>query len=71
MRRGLSLAALENLVICPQVPRLDSPFDLMALEELLLVQKPLLLVIDPADLALGANLAAKAIPTRCGKCWAS
>ncbi len=69
--RGLSLAALENLVICPQVPRLDSPFDLMALEELLLVQKPLLLVIDPADLALGANLAAKAIPTRCGKCWAS
>jgi hypothetical protein len=57
--RGLSLAALENLVLSPQVPRLDSPFDLMALEELLLVQKPLLLVIDPADLALGGKARGK------------
>ncbi len=58
--RGLSLAVLENLVICPQVPRLDSSFDLMALEELLLVQKPLLLVIDPADLAFGGKSGGKA-----------
>ena len=61
--RGLSLAAIENLVICPQVPQLDSPFDLMALEELLLVQKPLLLVIDPADLALGGKSRGKGDPS--------
>ncbi len=60
--RGLSLAALDNLVISPHVPRLDSPFDMMALEELLLVQKPLLLVIDPADLALGGKSRGKGDP---------
>jgi hypothetical protein len=61
--RGLSLAALDNLMISPQVPRLDSQFDLMALEELLLVRKPLLLVIDPADLALGNKSRGKSDPT--------
>jgi AAA domain len=61
--RGLSLAALDNLMISPQVPRLDSQFDLMALEELLLVQKPLLLVIDPADIALGNKSRGKSAPT--------
>ncbi len=61
--RGLSLAAFDNLVISPQVPQLDSPFDLMALEELLLVQKPLLLVIDPADLAFGGKSRGKGDPT--------
>ncbi len=49
--RGLSLGSLENLVISPQAPRLDSDFDRMALEEVLLVQRPLLLVIDASDLA--------------------
>jgi hypothetical protein len=51
--RGLSLEALDNFVVSPDLPRLDRPGDLMILEELIRKQKAVCVVIDPAYLALG------------------
>ncbi len=51
--RGLALESLENLVISPDIPRLDRPVDLMALRELIEKEKPVCLGIDPAYLAIG------------------
>jgi hypothetical protein len=53
--RGLSLESLENLVISPDLPRLDRPVDLMALRELIEREKPICLVIDPIYLALDSS----------------
>ncbi len=50
--RGLSLAKLDNLLVSPEVPRLDRPVDLLALRELIDEEKPICLVIDPAYLAV-------------------
>ncbi len=51
--RGLSLESLENFHLSPDLPRLDRPVDLMALRELIEVQQPICLVIDPISLAMG------------------
>ncbi|HET6327003.1 MAG TPA: AAA family ATPase [Planctomycetaceae bacterium] len=53
--RGLSLESLDNLVISPDLPRLDRPVDLMALRELIEREKPVCLVIDPIYLAMDSS----------------
>jgi hypothetical protein len=51
--RGLSLESLENFHLSPDLPRLDRPVDVMALRELIEIQQPICLVIDPISLAMG------------------
>src|SRR5580692_10821243 len=51
--RGLSLESLENFHLSPDLPRLYRPVDVMALRELIEVQQPICLVIDPISLAMG------------------
>jgi hypothetical protein len=53
--RGLSLESLDNLVISPDLPRLDRPVDLLALQELIEREKPVCLVIDPIYLAMDTS----------------
>jgi AAA domain len=51
--RGLSLESLENFHLSPDLPRLDRPVDVMTLRELIEIQQPICLVIDPISLAMG------------------
>jgi AAA domain len=51
--RGLSLESLENFHLSPDLPRLDRPVDVMALRELIEIEQPVCLVIDPISLAMG------------------
>jgi DNA-binding MarR family transcriptional regulator len=53
--RGLSLESLDNFVVSTDLPGLDRPVDLMALEELVERERPVCVVIDPAYLALGSK----------------
>jgi DNA-binding transcriptional ArsR family regulator len=53
--RGLSLESLDNLMVSPDLPRLDRPVDLIALRELIEIQQPVCLVIDPISLAMGES----------------
>jgi hypothetical protein len=53
--RGLSLESLDNFVVSTDLPRLDRPVDLLALQELVERERPVCVVIDPAYLALGSK----------------
>jgi hypothetical protein len=53
--RGLSLESLDNLLISPDLPRLDRPADVEALKRLVEKEKPVCVVIDPAYLAMGGD----------------
>jgi len=53
--RGLSLESLENFVVSTDLPRLDRPVDLMALQELIEREKPVCVVIDPIYLAMDSS----------------
>ena len=54
-QRGLALESLGNLVLSADLPRLDQPADVLALEQLVERHKPVCVVIDPAYLALGGD----------------
>src|SRR5580700_10347776 len=47
------LESLENFHLSPDLPRLDRPVDVMALRELIEIEQPICLVIDPISLAMG------------------
>jgi AAA domain len=53
--RGLSLEKLDNFLLSPDLPKLDCPDDVAALEQLVEEQKPVCVVIDPAYLAMASD----------------
>jgi RecA-family ATPase len=54
-QRGLSLESLDNLMLSPDLPRLDRPADVKALQQLVEEKRPVCVVIDPAYLAMGSD----------------
>jgi hypothetical protein len=51
--RKIPLAALENLTVCPRIPQLDDPLDVMAIQALIATEKQVCVIIDSAYLAFG------------------
>jgi predicted transcriptional regulator len=54
-QRGLCLESLDNFMLSPDLPRLDRPADVKALQQLVEEKRPVCVVIDPAYLAMGSD----------------